>query len=97
MSDITTLAGLLELVRTRIEAGLHDRDAAARLPVLATRDAEGWPSARSMVLRDFDPGEWTLDIHSDADAAKVLQFVHAVQEQYVRRRVDWIFRARRAQ
>jgi len=77
MSDITTLAGLLELVRTRIEAGLHDRDAAARLPVLATRDAEGWPSARSMVLRDFDPGEWTLDIHSDADAAKVLQLTDA--------------------
>jgi general stress protein 26 len=73
MSDITTLAGLLDLVRARIMAGLTDKDAASRLPVLATRDAQGWPSARSMVLRGFDAGDWTLDVHSDADAAKVLQ------------------------
>ena len=73
MSDITTLAGLLGLARERITAGLGDRDAAARLPVLATRDAQGWPSARTMVLRSFDARDWTLDIHSDADAAKVLQ------------------------
>ena len=73
MSDITTLAGLLDLVRERITAGLGDRDAAARLPVLATRDAQGWPSVRTMVLRGFDAADWTLDVHSDADAAKVLQ------------------------
>lgn len=73
MSDITTLSGLLDLVRARIEAARGNCDAAARLPVLATRDAQGWPSARTMVLRGFDAADWTLDLHSDADAAKVLQ------------------------
>ncbi len=73
MSDITTLSGLLDLVRRRIAAGMTDKDAASRLPVLATRDAEGWPTARTMVLRGFDAENWTLDLHSDADAAKVLQ------------------------
>ncbi|MCP1170123.1 pyridoxamine 5'-phosphate oxidase family protein, partial [Limimaricola sp. ASW11-118] len=73
MSEITTLSELFGLVRARIITGLEHREAAARLPVLATRDAQGWPSVRTMVLRGFDAGDWTLDMHSDADAAKVLQ------------------------
>ncbi len=73
MSDIKTLAGLRDLALARLTAGMAGNTAAARHPVVATRDAQGWPSVRTMVLRAFDAEEWTLDLHSDADSAKVLQ------------------------
>ncbi len=71
--DPTTLSELRALTMARLQAGVVDQTAAARHPALATRDSDGWPAVRTLVLRRFDPQDWVLDLHSDADASKVLQ------------------------
>lgn len=55
----------------RLSRGVHDRHAPARHPTLATVTSDGWPQARTVVLRAADKPAGTLDIHTDLYSAKV--------------------------
>lgn len=44
-----------------------------RLPGLATIDASGAPSARTVVLRAADGGRWVLRFHTDGRSAKAAE------------------------
>ena len=67
----TTLDGLYAQVWARLMRGVADRRAAARHPTLATVSPDGWPEARTVVLRAADPATSTLDLHTDLRSAKV--------------------------
>lgn len=56
-----------------LAAGVRDAGAAARLPVMATQGAAGWPEARTVVLRAADAGAGTLDVHTDVLSTKVAE------------------------
>lgn len=56
--------------------GVGDRHAPARHLTLATVSPEGWPQARTVVLRAADPLACTLDIHTDLRSAKVAALRH---------------------
>lgn len=58
-------------VWARLVRGVGDRHAPARHPTLATLSPEGWPQARTVVLRAADPVAGTLDLHTDIQSAKV--------------------------
>jgi hypothetical protein len=45
----------------RLVRGVHDRHAPARHPTLATVTPDGWPQARTVVLRAADHAQHTLD------------------------------------
>lgn len=65
------LEPLLAQVWLRLVRGVGDRHAAARHPTLVTVSLQGWPEARTVVLRAADPGAGTLEIHTDTRSAKV--------------------------
>lgn len=65
------LETLLAQVWARLMRGVGDRHAAARHPTFATVSADGWPEARTVVLRAADAVVGTLDIHTDLRSAKV--------------------------
>lgn len=66
-----TLDGLYAQVWARLVRGVADRRAPARHPTLATVSPDGWPEARTVVLRAADPATATLDLHTDLRSAKV--------------------------
>jgi len=66
-----TLDGLYAQVWARLMRGVADRRAATRHPTLATVSPDGWPEARTVVLRAADPATGTLDLHTDLRSAKV--------------------------
>ncbi|MBI1418848.1 MAG: pyridoxamine 5'-phosphate oxidase [Limimaricola sp.] len=66
-----TLADLLDLAWQRLALGVADRNAPARYPVLATLGADGWPAARTVVLRAAQRIAGVLEIHTDTRSAKV--------------------------
>ena len=67
----TSLDTLHAQVWTLLLRGVKDRHAAARHPTFATMSPDGWPEARTVVLRAADPVAGTLDIHTDLRSAKV--------------------------
>ena len=67
----TSLDGLHAQVWLRLVRGVADRRAPARHPTLATVSPDGWPEARTAVLRAADPVTATLDLHTDLRSAKV--------------------------
>lgn len=66
---------LLDEVRAdafrRLARGAANRRSPFHAPALATVDAQGKPSVRSVVLRGFDPATRVLTVHSDVRAAKI--------------------------
>lgn len=60
-------------VWTRLIRGVRDRRAPGRHPTLATVSPDGWPQARTVVLRAADQAAGTLDIHTDLQSAKVAE------------------------
>ena len=66
MMDVTIDDIRIEICN-RLGQAVRDRNAAMHTPVVATADAD----ARIMVLRSFDPEDWTLRFHTDARAPKV--------------------------
>jgi pyridoxine/pyridoxamine 5'-phosphate oxidase len=67
----STLDGLLAQVWARLVRGVNDRHAPARHPTFATVSSEGWPEARTVVLRGVDPVAGMLEVHTDLHSAKV--------------------------
>lgn len=55
----------------RLIRGVHDRHAPARHPTLATVSPDGFPQARTVVLRAADRAQHTLDIHTHLQSPKV--------------------------
>ncbi len=55
----------------RLVRGVHDRHAPARHPTLATVSPEGWPQARTVVLRAADRVNRTLQIHTNLYSPKI--------------------------
>lgn len=66
-----TRRGLWDLVWERLERGVADAAAAARHPVLATASPEGWPEARTVVLRRAVPEGAVCEVYTDVQSAKV--------------------------
>ena len=56
----------------RLIRGVHDRHAPARHPTLATVSPDGWPQARTVVLRAADRAHRTLEIHTHLQSPKIL-------------------------
>ncbi len=54
-----------------ISRGVADRRHAFHTPVLATHGVDGFPAARTLVLRGFDPRQRTLIFHTDRRSGKV--------------------------
>ncbi|MBU8537932.1 pyridoxamine 5'-phosphate oxidase family protein [Falsiroseomonas tokyonensis] len=73
------LRGAPDLQATLAEAfallarGVADRRYAFHTPTLATAGADGFPAARSVVLRGFEAGARRLRLHSDSRAGKVAE------------------------
>jgi pyridoxine/pyridoxamine 5'-phosphate oxidase len=65
------LDGLLAQVWARLVRGVNDRHAPARHPTFATVSPQGWPEARTVVLRAADPVAALLEVHTDLHSAKV--------------------------
>jgi len=78
-----TLPAILSAAWQGLEEAVKDRHAEWRWPVLANLDphdpAHALPDARVVVLRRADPARRTLEVHSDARAAKVAQLRTAPQ------------------
>jgi len=66
-----SLDTLLTEVWQRLTRAIHDRRAAARHPTLATVSADGWPEARTVVLRAADRAGAFLQVYTDLRSAKV--------------------------
>ena len=72
MSDwFETLEGLNSRLWQCLGRGVADRHHPARHPTLATIGPDGWPEARTVVLRGADPIAGTLTVHTDLHSAKV--------------------------
>lgn len=56
-----------------IARGVADPRHAFHTPVLATNGADGFPAARTVVLRGFDPQQRTLIFHTDRRSTKVAE------------------------
>ena len=70
------LTGLHAQVWARLLHGVANRQAPARHPTLATLSPDGWPEARTVVLRAADAVAGTLDLHTDLYSAKVAALRH---------------------
>lgn len=66
-----TLDGLCADAFHRLGEAVRDRRAAFHTPVLVTIGTDGWPAARTVVLRHFDAGDRALRFHTDRRAGKV--------------------------
>ena len=66
-----TLDGIRGRVWQTLGRGVADRRSAARHPTFATVSPDGWPEARTVVLRAADAQVQTLDVHTDFQSDKV--------------------------
>jgi pyridoxine/pyridoxamine 5'-phosphate oxidase len=66
-----TTADFLDAAWQRLGRGVADAKSPARTPVLATVSPDGWPEARTVVLRAASRSAGTLEVHSDLAAGKV--------------------------
>ena len=71
-----TLDGLHARLWSLLVRGVRDRRAPARHVVLATLGADGWPEARTVVLRGAMPEEARLEVHTDLHSTKVASLAH---------------------
>lgn len=64
----------LDTIKTELwgwlAAAADDREDPFRTPVVATVGADGLPRARTVVLREVEPAEWTLDFYTDLRSPK---------------------------
>ena len=67
----TTLEGLHDQAWQRLIRGVADRRAPARHPTFATLSPDGWPEARTVVLRAADRATAMIEVHTDIHSAKV--------------------------
>ena len=67
----TTLDGMLARMWDTLSAGLGDAAHPARQPTLATVSTEGWPEARTVVLRGADKVASIVTIHTDLHSGKI--------------------------
>lgn len=74
----------------------HDRHHEWRTPVLATVAQDGWPHARTVVLRRADPVAGQLDIYTHSRSPKVDQLRAQAQAQLVfwSTRLSWQLRVK---
>jgi len=68
---LQTTEALLDLAWERLELGLTDMSVAARLPTLATLGPDGWPEARTVVLRATNPAAPSIAVHTDRYSGKM--------------------------
>lgn len=54
-----------------ISRGVKDRNSAFHTPMLATHGEDGFPAARTVVLRSFDAPTRTLSVHTDRRSRKI--------------------------
>ena len=59
-----------------LERAVHDRHHEWRTPVLATVTADGFPNARTVVLRQADAKQQSLQIYTDSRSPKAAELVH---------------------
>lgn len=72
MSDwFTTLDGLLARMWETLTNGARDAAHPARQPTLATVSPDGWPEARTVVLRSADRAAGLVTIHTDLHSDKI--------------------------
>ncbi|MFZ3582605.1 pyridoxamine 5'-phosphate oxidase family protein [Loktanella sp. DJP18] len=65
------LDGLHQQVWRCLSLGVTDRDASARQPTLATISPDGWPEARTVVLRRAVSSEALLEVYTDSASDKI--------------------------
>ncbi|WP_439595052.1 pyridoxamine 5'-phosphate oxidase family protein [Falsiroseomonas sp.] len=73
MSEAPDLQTVLAEAFGLLARGVADRRHAFHTPTLATTGADGFPAARSVVLRGFEAEARRLRLHSDSRAAKVAE------------------------
>lgn len=78
------LEGLEAEIWDLLGRGYTDRHSPFRLPVVATVDAEGLPSARTVVLRHVDRAQRLIGFHTDMRSPKVEQLRQSAA-------VAWVF------
>lgn len=66
-----TLEGLLAQVWQELGHGVADRSSPARQPTLATISRDGWPEARTVVLRRADAAQALLEVYTDSESDKI--------------------------
>ena len=78
-----------ELIRAQ-----HDRHHAWRTPVLATQGLDGFPQARTIVLRQADAANWTLTAFTDARSPKCAELLAQPHMQLIfwSTRLNWQLR-----
>lgn len=72
MTDgFATVEGIWHAVWQGLAAGVADPRHPARLPCFATVDPDGWPEARTVVLRSADPAQASVTVHTDLYSDKI--------------------------
>lgn len=66
-----TTNGILTTVWSTLEFGVADAKHPARRPTLATVSPDGWPEARTVVLRSADRDAAGLTVHTDLYSDKI--------------------------
>lgn len=66
-----TLDGLHAHAWQQLGRGVADRAHPARHPTFATLGQDGWPEARTIVLRAADPSAKVLEVHTDLHSSKI--------------------------
>lgn len=66
-----THAGLLQETWNILDKGVADARHPARRPTFATISPDGWPEARTLVLRASDQGAAMLSLHTDITSDKI--------------------------
>ena len=67
----TTKEGLYDRAWQTVSDAVTDRTGAALQPVLATVSKDGWPEARTVVLRRADMAEQILEVYTDSQSDKI--------------------------
>ncbi len=72
MTDwFTTLDGLRARAWGMLARGVADARHPCRLPTVCTVSPDGWPEARTMVLRSADQGAAVVTLHTDLQSGKL--------------------------
>lgn len=79
-----------------LERAVHDRHHEWRTPVLATIDKDGWPNARTVVLRHADAKLQNLQFYTDRRSPKIAELTHqpAAILVFWSKRLNWQLRVR---
>lgn len=71
-----TLTGLHGRVWDTLARGVADARHPARLPTFATLSPDGWPEARTVVLRAADTAAYSVTLHTDLYSDKITSLRH---------------------